>query len=65
MFDFIKNISSTELILIAIILIVIFGPRLIKALGRTSGETVKEVKKIKKEFTKAIEIDDDNKPSKN
>lgn len=65
MFDFIKNISSTELIIILIILIVLFGPRLIKALGRTSGETVKEVKQIKKEFTKAIEIDDDNKSSKN
>lgn len=62
MFDFIKNISSTELILIVIILIVLFGPKLIKALGRTSGETLKEVKKVKKEFTKAIE-DDDSKPS--
>ncbi len=66
MFDFIKNISSTELIIVVIILIVLFGPKLIKALGRTSGETVKEIKKVKKEFTKAIEIeDDDNKPSKN
>lgn len=65
MFNFIKNIGSTEIILIAIILIVIFGPRLIKALGRTSGETLKEVKKVKKEFTKAIEIEDDDKPGKN
>ncbi len=63
MFNFIKNIGSTEIILIVIILIVIFGPRLIKALGRTSGETLKEVKKVKKEFTNAIEVDD-NEPGK-
>jgi len=63
MFNFIKNIGSTEIILIAIILIVIFGPRLIKALGRTGGETLKEVKKIKKEFTQVV--DGDNKPSNN
>ncbi|HJZ06044.1 MAG: hypothetical protein A3B47_03595 [Candidatus Levybacteria bacterium RIFCSPLOWO2_01_FULL_39_24] len=64
MFNFIKNIGTTEIILIAIILLVIFGPRLIKMLGRTSGQTLKEVKNIKKEFTKAIEVDD-NKPGKN
>ena len=64
MFDFIKNIGPTELALIIIILIVFFGGKLIKNLARTSGETVKEIKKIKKEFTKAINIDDD-KPSKN
>jgi len=58
MFDFIRNISPTEVAIIVVILIVIFGPKLIKALGRTSGETLKEVKQIKKEFTKAIDIDD-------
>ena len=58
MFDFIKNISSTELIIVLIILIVLFGAKVITGLGKTSGETVKEIKKIKKEFTKAIDIDD-------
>lgn len=57
MFDFIKNISSAELILIALILVVLFGARAIVKLGKTSGETVKEVKKIKREFTKTL---DDN-----
>ena len=65
MFDFKKNISTTELIIVLIILIVLFGAKVIIGLGKTSGETVKEIKKIKKEFTKAIE-DDDSKPgSKN
>lgn len=63
MFDFIKNISSTELIIIVIILIVLFGAKAIVGLGKTSGETVKEIKKIKNEFIKAIE--DDDKPGKN
>ena len=61
MFDFIKNISSTELIIVLIILIVLFGAKIITGLGKTSGETVKEIKKIKKEFGKII----DDEPSKN
>ena len=59
MFNFLKNISTTEIILIIIILLVIFGPRLVRGLGRTSGETLREVKKVKKEFTKALEDDDE------
>lgn len=62
MFDFIKNIGLAEIILLVIILIVIFGARAMVKLGRTSGETVRELKDIKKEFFKAI--DDENKPSK-
>lgn len=57
MFDFIKNISPTELIIIIIILIVFFGGKVITGLARTSGETVKEIKKIKKEFTRITEDD--------
>ncbi|MBI2049642.1 twin-arginine translocase TatA/TatE family subunit [Candidatus Roizmanbacteria bacterium] len=58
MFDFIKNISPTELVIIVLILIVFFGGRLVTSLAKNSGETVKEIKKIKNEFTKAIGIDD-------
>ena len=61
MFDFIKNIGPTELIIIVLILIVFFGGRAITRLARTSGETVKELKKAKKEFTAALDEDDDNK----
>ena len=62
MFDFIKNISATELIIIVLILVVFFGGRAITGLAKTSGATVRELKKIKKEFTESLEIDD--KPSK-
>ena len=63
MFDFIKNIGPTELIIIVLILIVFFGGKFITGLAKRSGETVKEVKKVKTEFTKTLE--DDDKSSKN
>lgn len=64
MFDFLKNISSTEIIIIVLILIVLFGGKALVSLGRTSGETVKELKKVKKEFTTALNDDEDDKPGK-
>ena len=63
MLDFIKNISPTELIIIVVIFILLFGAKAVTSLARTGGETVKEIKKVKREFTKALE-DDDSKPSK-
>lgn len=60
MFDFIKNIGPTELIIILLILIVFFGGKAITRLARTSGETIKEVKRAKKEFTAALELEDDD-----
>lgn len=64
MFDFIKNISSTEIIVLVLILIALFGAKVVIGLGRTGGKAVKELKGIKKDFTDAIE-DDDNEPGKN
>lgn len=64
MFDFLKNISSTEIIIIVLILIVLFGGKALVSLGRTSGETVKELKKVKKEFTSALNDDEEDKSKK-
>lgn len=55
MLNFIKNISPTELVLILIILVVLFGGKVISKLGRTGGETVKEIKKVKKAFTDTVQ----------
>ena len=57
MLNFIKNISPTELAIVALILIVLFGTKIVTGIGRTGGETLKEIKKIKKTFTEAIEDD--------
>ncbi len=58
MLDFLKNISPVELLAIALILIVLFGTKVVTGLGRTSGETLKEIKKIKKTFTEAVSDDE-------
>lgn len=63
MLDFLKNIGPTELIIVVIILLVIFGTKVMTGLARTGGRTVKELKKVKKEFTKAMD-DEDDKPGK-
>ena len=59
MFNFLDNISPTELIILAAILIFFFGNKITSRLARTSGETVKEIKKIKKEFMEAVNDDDE------
>ena len=60
MLSFLQNISTTEIVLVIAILLILFGPKLVRGLGRTSGETLKEVKKVKKEFTKALQDDDES-----
>lgn len=57
MFNFIKNISPVEIAVIAVILFVIFGRRIFTGIAKTSGETFKQIKGIKKSITDAI---DDN-----
>lgn len=61
MFDFVKNISPTEIIILAAVLMLLFGKKVFIALGKTSGETLKEIKKIKKNFDEAIEDDESSK----
>ena len=58
MLNIINNVSPTELGIIVVILIVLFGSTLTKKLARISGETVKEIKNLKKEFYKAIDNDE-------
>lgn len=55
MLDFTKNISPTELIIIALILMLLFGRKVLVGLARSAGETLREMKKIKSGFTEAIE----------
>ena len=57
MLNFVKNLSAVEIAVIALILIVFFGSKAITKMARVSGETLKEVKNIKKNFTEAVEGD--------
>ena len=54
MFDFFKNLGTTEIIIIGIILVVFFGSKKIVDLGKTAGETTKEFKKAKKELVNTM-----------
>lgn len=58
MFNFIKNIGPTELILIALVVVILFGGKIATRLGKASGETLREIKKVKKSFTDAVGGDD-------
>jgi TatA/E family protein of Tat protein translocase len=62
--DFIKNISPTEIAIITLILVVFFGSKLVTNLARSVGQTVKEVKKVGKSFTEALESDETQKGEK-
>lgn len=64
MFNFLKNISSTELIIIGVVFIFFFGGKMATKLGKTSGKTLKEIKGIKKSFNEAIGDDSSQKDKK-
>lgn len=64
MFNFFKNLSPKELIVLVVIIVtfvILFGSRTVTKLGKSSGETFKEIKKIKKNFTEAIKDEPDKK----
>jgi TatA/E family protein of Tat protein translocase len=61
MLSFLKNLSPTEIAVIALIVIVLFGAKLVTGLARAGGATLKEMKKIKKNFTEAVEDGDSDK----
>jgi Sec-independent protein translocase protein TatA len=53
--SFLSNIGPTELIIVFAILFLIFGRKVLMGFGRTGGETLKEIKKIKKNIVEAVE----------
>jgi len=64
MLNFIKNISPTEILIIALIFIVFFGSKIVTNLGKSGGETLKAIKHIKKNFSDAINDDEEKSDSK-
>ena len=64
MFSFLKNISPTEIIILAVIFLVLFGGKAFVSLARTAGESFKEIKNVKKNFKEAIDGDGQEKKNK-
>jgi Sec-independent protein translocase protein TatA len=58
MLNFLKNISPVEIIILASILVLLFGSKAFIRLGKTFGESLKEIKGIKKSVTDAFEEDE-------
>ena len=54
MLSFIKNIGPTEIIVVVAILLLFCGSRIVKMLARSSVESVREIKKIKKNFSEPL-----------
>lgn len=49
MLAFLRNIGPTELIVLFAIIVFLFGSKIAMRLGKASGETLKEMKKLKNE----------------
>jgi len=54
-----KNIGPSELIIIGLVLVVLFGGSRIKNLAKGLGESSKELKNVKKEIDKTVSGTDD------
>lgn len=48
------NLGSTELLVIGIVILVVFGSKKLNGLARGLGESTKEMKKVKKEYHNAV-----------
>lgn len=55
MFGFLQNIGTTEVIIIGLILVFLFGAKKITELGKGAGETARELKNVKREIADTIE----------
>lgn len=55
------NIGTTELIIVAVIILLFFGSAKLKELARGLGESTKEAKKIQKELMNNSDEDEERK----
>ena len=53
-----KNLGTTEVIIIAIVLVILFGAKKLPELARGLGETGRELKNAGKEFKSAVKDED-------
>lgn len=53
-----KNIGTVEIIVIAVVLLILFGGKKLPELARGIGQSGRELKKAQKEFQDALKDDD-------
>lgn len=51
-----QNLGTTEIIIIGLVLLVFFGGKQLSKMAGELGETERELKKVKKQYTKAVDI---------
>ena len=54
-----QNIGTTEIIIIAVVLMILFGAKKLPEFARGLGESGRELKKAGREFKKAVTEDPD------
>lgn len=60
---FLGNIGTTELIIIALVLLFLFGGKKLTEIARGAGKTGRELKEVKREFQETLnETSADNTP---
>ena len=52
-----KNLGTTELIIIGLVVLILFGARFLPKMGRELGTNTKELKKASGEFKEALKGD--------
>ena len=59
------NIGPTELIVVLVIALVVFGPRRLPEVGRTVGKSLREFRKASQELRNelSLDLDDDDLPA--
>ena len=45
-----SSIGTAELLILALVIVLMFGGKILKNLGKSAGETIKELRKVGKEF---------------
>ena len=53
-----KNLGTTEIIVIALVLLVLFGSKKLPELARGLGQSAKELKKAKQDLQKSLKDDE-------
>ena len=55
-----ENISGTELVIVSLVLLFMFGSKKLPEFAKGLGESAKELKKARKEFNQAMKSKDED-----